>query len=130
MRSRQCSRPGVVGRDGRWYCKQHDPVAISERREEANRQYRRNMEVENAARERRAANELLGALVRRLPEVMIRDHPQGQHSRWACLEYVEQGCQFRASGWIVTTDRACYSKERDVPYDTPEAALREALGKE
>jgi predicted NBD/HSP70 family sugar kinase len=26
-----CSRRGVIERDGKWYCKQHDPVAVKER---------------------------------------------------------------------------------------------------
>ena len=30
-----CSRKGVVERDGEWYCKQHDPVAIVARAKES-----------------------------------------------------------------------------------------------
>lgn len=26
-----CSRPGVVERDGQWFCRQHDPVAADEK---------------------------------------------------------------------------------------------------
>jgi hypothetical protein len=31
----QCSRRGIVESDGKWYCKQHDPVARAERRAKA-----------------------------------------------------------------------------------------------
>ena len=31
---RQCSRVGVIERDKKWYCKQHDPVAKKERSDE------------------------------------------------------------------------------------------------
>lgn len=29
---RNCSRKGVIERDGEWYCRQHDPVAVEARR--------------------------------------------------------------------------------------------------
>jgi len=32
-RYRQCSRAGSIERDGKWYCKAHDPVAIREKSE-------------------------------------------------------------------------------------------------
>jgi hypothetical protein len=31
FRSHQCARNGVVERDGKFYCKQHDPVAVRQR---------------------------------------------------------------------------------------------------
>lgn len=43
-RSRQCARNGVIERDGRVYCKQHDPIAKAERN-------RKRMEVQIAASE-------------------------------------------------------------------------------
>ena len=39
-RSLSCSRKGKIERDGKWYCKQHDPVAIKARRDETDRKYR------------------------------------------------------------------------------------------
>ncbi len=37
--SHQCSRKGVVLREGKWYCKQHDPVAVKKRVEEQRAKY-------------------------------------------------------------------------------------------
>ena len=31
----QCSRVGIVERDGKWWCKQHDPDAVAARRKAA-----------------------------------------------------------------------------------------------
>lgn len=31
----QCTRAGKVEREGKWYCRQHDPVAVAERRAKA-----------------------------------------------------------------------------------------------
>ena len=33
VQSWQCTRAGKVGRDGKWYCKQHDPVAVKAKQE-------------------------------------------------------------------------------------------------
>ena len=38
-----CRQSGTVERDGKWYCKQHDPVAI----EECNRAERAKWDIEN-----------------------------------------------------------------------------------
>ncbi len=35
----QCSYTGVVRRKGKWYCKQHDPVAVEKRAEERQAKY-------------------------------------------------------------------------------------------
>ncbi len=37
-RSPQCLRNGVVERESKWYCKQHDPVEVERKRQERNRQ--------------------------------------------------------------------------------------------
>lgn len=49
-RSHQCSRAGKIERDGKFYCGQHDPVAIKEKDEEK----RRQREAESKARARQA----------------------------------------------------------------------------
>jgi len=61
--SRSCSRAGTVERDGKFYCKQHDPVRIKEKQEKD------RLEREQVWEERRrikklekAAPELLEAL--------------------------------------------------------------------
>ncbi len=33
--SGRCARRGVIQRDGKWYCRQHDPEAVSARRKES-----------------------------------------------------------------------------------------------
>ncbi len=38
-RHHQCLRNGVVLCDGKWYCKQHDPVAVEKRAEELRAKY-------------------------------------------------------------------------------------------
>ena len=38
-RYHQCLRSGVVLRDGKWYCKQHNPVAVKKRAEELRAKY-------------------------------------------------------------------------------------------
>lgn len=35
-RYHQCSRAGVIERDGNWYCKQHDPIAVKAKQEQRN----------------------------------------------------------------------------------------------
>jgi hypothetical protein len=47
----QCSRKGVVARDGRWYCAQHDPVRVQERRAASTAKYQAERAERNAARE-------------------------------------------------------------------------------
>jgi hypothetical protein len=46
-RPRQCQRPGVVQRDGKWYCSQHDPEMAGERerRREASAKERTRMAI-------------------------------------------------------------------------------------
>lgn len=34
---RKCSRHGKIERDGKWYCKQHDPVAAEKRQTESSK---------------------------------------------------------------------------------------------
>lgn len=48
LRFAQCSRRGVVTRDGRLWCRQHDPEAVKARREKSNAEWRE----ESARRER------------------------------------------------------------------------------
>lgn len=45
---RACSRKAVVERDGKGYCKQHDPVAIAERRTVSDEERNRKMNARDA----------------------------------------------------------------------------------
>jgi len=62
-RYNSCSRAGTVERDGKHYCRQHDPIAISEARERRSAKYQ--LAFEESMKIRRlhaAAPELLEAL--------------------------------------------------------------------
>jgi hypothetical protein len=55
----QCSRKGVVEQDGKWYCTQHDPVRVKERRADRSAKYQverdeRNTEWELQSRKNQA----------------------------------------------------------------------------
>lgn len=50
-----CERHGAVVRDGKWYCKQHDPVAVRQRRDVADAKFR----AEYAASERASRRQQL-----------------------------------------------------------------------
>ena len=43
----QCSRKGKFERDGKWYCGQHDPVKVAERRKKADVKWRAKMTIED-----------------------------------------------------------------------------------
>jgi len=61
--SSQCVRKGVVERDGRSYCKQHDPVARHERAKARQEKFNREHSAKKEAfRLARVAPELLAAL--------------------------------------------------------------------
>lgn len=45
-RQHQCSRAGSVERDGQWYCKQHDPVAVKEKSEARDAAWRDKWDTE------------------------------------------------------------------------------------
>ena len=64
-RGHQCERTGSVEREGKLYCKQHDPVAVKERHNRRNKQFAERWEQE--ARIRRVQNvapEMLALLKR------------------------------------------------------------------
>jgi len=46
---KQCSRKGVVERDGKWYCKVHDPIAVDKRR--TDRYNKVSQKIQNSRRE-------------------------------------------------------------------------------
>lgn len=52
---RSCGRAGVIERDGRWYCRQHDPVAKQQRSEARRAAWRPKYEHKEAIREADAA---------------------------------------------------------------------------
>jgi len=54
-RYNQCSRKGVIEREGRWYCKQHDPVAVEKRREKEQDKFDAKMKVRMEEQRRAAA---------------------------------------------------------------------------
>jgi hypothetical protein len=84
----QCSREGSVERDGKWYCKQHDPEAVAERKRQLSEvlrqkwseeaRLRREANAKQAEIERKAAlaDELAAALLAILEEV---DGPNEYH---------------------------------------------------
>lgn len=52
MRSFQCQRKWVVEREGKKYCKQHDPVEIAQKRKVREREFDRMMIARKEIRER------------------------------------------------------------------------------
>ncbi len=52
LRSWVCSRRGVVQRDGKWYCKQHDPEAVKARRKASNAAWEAKLKAEDEADKR------------------------------------------------------------------------------
>ena len=50
-----CSRKGVIERDGKWYCRQHDPVSKAERDKASMEKWRREQGARSEAWERRTA---------------------------------------------------------------------------
>lgn len=44
----QCLKSGVIERDGKWYCRQHDPVAKSAKREAKDREWADKRSTERA----------------------------------------------------------------------------------
>lgn len=50
-----CSRKGVVERDGKWYCRQHDPEAVKARRLASDAKYEAEWAAERKKRVREAA---------------------------------------------------------------------------
>lgn len=52
-----CSRNGKVERDGKWYCKQHDPVGIKERGDRNYAKWNANNKRESDERKAKAASE-------------------------------------------------------------------------
>ena len=59
----QCIKRGTVERNGKWYCGQHDPQAVEDRRQKAKSRFNADMQ-ENVRRQRlaAAAPDLLEAL--------------------------------------------------------------------
>lgn len=53
----QCARSGVVFRDGKWYCKQHDPVAVKEKSDKRWEEFKKKSDQEREKRKRREACE-------------------------------------------------------------------------
>jgi len=54
-RPMRCSRNGSIERDGKWYCKTHDPVAIAERDRLAREKSKAALEAHRKASALRAA---------------------------------------------------------------------------
>ncbi len=50
--SSQCSFRGRVQRDGKWYCKKHDPVAVKEKRDKRIAEINRRFEEVKGQHER------------------------------------------------------------------------------
>ncbi len=69
-RTSPCSRKGTVERDGKWYCRQHDPVAKKARDDASYAKYKAESE-KRAEYHHRAEmfTELVGALKALLPFV-------------------------------------------------------------
>lgn len=58
---RHCTRTGVVKREGKWYCKQHDPVAVSARIKKRDAKWQAAWDARDT---RQARNEALHAAER------------------------------------------------------------------
>jgi hypothetical protein len=51
----QCTRPGTVARDGKLYCKQHDPEAVKERSAKWDAKYEAERKADEEKSRRRSA---------------------------------------------------------------------------
>ena len=78
-RGMQCARAGKVERDGKWYCKQHDPVAVAERKAERDRKWRAECDAKDAARaEAKRQRELAAACVEAIKQIAAgHNDPRG-----------------------------------------------------
>lgn len=61
FRYSQCSRNGTIQRNGKWYCRQHDPVARQEARDSRHAKWAADLqlkrqEVETAIKQKQAWN--------------------------------------------------------------------------
>lgn len=65
-----CARAGKVERDGKWFCRQHDPVAIAARRAKSDAIYRARMAAADAARaEAKRKDDLANACVEAIRQI-------------------------------------------------------------
>ena len=98
-----CSRNGVVERNGRWYCKQHDPEVKKARDAERKARWDAEQELERAKRQRRKDAEAaldnapkLAARIEQL-EAALRfyadkaNHRDGRHTGGMSDVYVDAG---------------------------------------
>jgi hypothetical protein len=67
----QCSRRGVVEREGKWYCKQHDPVAVAERRAANRAKYRAVRDERSAVRDLQQRKNAAWDALKQYPAYMI-----------------------------------------------------------
>lgn len=58
FRGYSCSRKGKVERNGRWYCNQHDPVAVAERDKRKNEEWERQWEEKKVRRAEQEAQRI------------------------------------------------------------------------
>ena len=65
-RSHPCSRNGYVERDGKWYCKQHDPEAVNAK----DQARRRKWDWERQLQDRRYEQ---GSILRQIADSVIAD---------------------------------------------------------
>jgi uncharacterized Zn finger protein (UPF0148 family) len=42
----QCQRAGLIERDGKWYCRQHDPVEVQRKKDEKSKQWQERWDRE------------------------------------------------------------------------------------
>lgn len=70
-----CSRKGKIERDGKWYCKQHDPVEVERRAKESELRYQKesNALKESWDRQRAALAAVEGVSTEALNGGIIRD---------------------------------------------------------
>lgn len=57
MHYHQCQRRAKVERNGKWYCAQHDPDRIAQRRREAQARFEAEWTEKRRARERQSAEQ-------------------------------------------------------------------------
>ena len=71
----QCSRKGIIEKDGKLYCKIHDPEAEQKRRKEQQEKWDAERKVENAKRRRKSAIEKAceGVPTEVLEQIKVRD---------------------------------------------------------
>jgi uncharacterized Zn finger protein (UPF0148 family) len=118
FRPHRCRNSGSVERDGKWYCKVHDPIARKERQERRDEEYRAEQERQLARRRKREAE-------RRIETIRgaTLDEAMEIHAVKERVERLEECLSWMLGNYKLTLAR---KPVRDVPecFAAAEAVLR------